>query len=119
MVAGEAQFGVEEFVDGVQHGLRASRRGDARAEFGGEIVEQRGVGLGGDVGKLGLRQQPRALLQIEVFAVLETEGHEAIVRGLPAEMLDDLAGVTAQPVATAARTTAAARHPRWFPATLS
>jgi hypothetical protein len=43
-----------------------------------------------------LREEPRALFEVEFLAVPEAKGKEMVVRGLPVEVEHNLAGVPAQ-----------------------
>jgi hypothetical protein len=44
---------------------------------------------------LRLREEPRALFEVEFLAVPEAKGKEMVVRGLPVEVEHNLAGVPA------------------------
>jgi len=70
--------------------LRARRRGQPLAEFPREGVQQGRVRFHIGVRVMGLRQQPRPLLEIQVLPALQTEGEKAIIRFQAVEVPDDI-----------------------------
>ena len=59
------------------------------AQFSGKIIQEGRVRLDVDVRVVSLRQQPRALFEIEILAVLQAESQEVVVCRLAIEMADD------------------------------
>ena len=65
-------------------------------QFVGVTVQHGLIGFDVDQRILRLRQQPRALFEVEFLAVPEAKGKEMVVRGLPVEVEHNLPRAPAQ-----------------------
>jgi hypothetical protein len=82
-------------VDDGQDLLRLAAALKPAPQFVRVTVQHGLVGFDVDQRILRLREEPRALFEVEFLAVPEAKGKEMVVRGLPVEVEHNLAGVPA------------------------
>jgi hypothetical protein len=82
-------------VDGGEDLLRLAAAIKPAPQFVGVTVQHGLVSFDIDERVLRLREEPRALFEVEFLAVPEAKGKEMVVRGLPVEVEHNLAGVPA------------------------